>query len=232
MRKTIGIEAIKGRVQKMLDIREGYLKDIENVHIKIQKGNSKTGNNCWTVSLIPVTDCPNCSECMKDCYDIKNVCYLPSVMKDRARNSALHKVDRKRFWNEVDLQVKANFVTELRLNVGGDLSNEDFAYVADLGKKNPRCMILFFTKNYKGINNFLANNSFPANVKYLLSAWEGMELDNPFNLPCSHVLWEDGRTTAPGFGAIYCGGNCSECAFHGKGCWVLGKGEHVIFKAH
>ena len=232
MRKNMSFEAIMRRVKKMIEIRERYLKDIDNVHIKLQKGNTKTGQNCWTVSLIPIADCPNCTKCKYACYDICNVCFQPAVQNDRAKNSALHKADPKRFWEEVDIQVKANFVTELRINVGGDLSDDDFAYVAELGRKNPRTMILFFTKNYKGINKYLTNNEFPENVKTLMSAWKGMDMENPNNLPCSHVLWEDGTTTAPQYGAIYCGGNCSECAFKGEGCWNLKKGQHVIFRAH
>ena len=231
-RKNLRKEVIVGRVNKMLDMRKKYLEDIENVHIKIQKGNSKTGESCYTISLIPIADCKNCSECSETCYDICNVCYQPCVQNDRAKNSALHMADPKRFWDEVDIQIKAHFVREFRINVGGDLTDDDFAYVAELGRKNPNTMILFFTKNYNGINEFLNENEFPENVKPLMSAWIGMEMSNPHNLPCSHVLWEDGTTTAPEFGSVYCGGNCSECAFKGEGCWTLKKGESVIFKAH
>ena len=82
------------------------------------------------------------------------------------------------------------------------------------------------------LNLFLDEDEFPDNVKPIMSAWEGMECDNRHNLPMSHVLYEDGRTTAPEYGAVYCGGNCSECAFKGEGCWNLKRGEHVIFMAH
>ena len=233
-RKNISKEAIMGRVQKMVSKRNEYLKDIDNVHLHLQKGNSKTGQNCWTISLIPIADCPrNCGECMKNCYDVCNVCFQPAVQNDRARNSAIHKADRARFWAEIDAQVKANYVTELRINVGGDLEDEDFKYVAALGVANPKTMILFFTKNYEGINKFLdLGYQFPQNVHPIMSAWKNTPMDNYNNLPCSHVLWEDGTTTAPEYGAVYCGGNCSECAFKGEGCWTLKKGEHVIFKAH
>lgn len=231
-RKNLSWAAIAGRVDKMVKIRDKYMEDIDNVHIKLQKGNTKTGQNCWTVSLIPIADCPNCSGCKNACYDVCNVCFQPAVQNDRARNSALHKANPERFWNEVDMQVKANFVKELRLNVGGDLTDDDFAYVADLGRKNNKTLILFFTKNYKGINKFLKNNTFPKNVRPIMSAWIGMDMENPNHLPCSHVLWENGVTTAPDFGAHYCGGNCSECAFKGEGCWTLQKDEHVIFMAH
>lgn len=230
--RKMSMEAIMGRVNKMVALREEYMKDIENVHIKLQQGNSKTGKACWTISLIPIADCANCSECKKKCYDIKNVCFQPLVQNDRARNSALHKADPKRFWAEVDMQVKANFVTELRINVGGDLSDDDFYYVKELGENNPRTSILFFTKNYNGINEFLNNNSFPNNVSPIMSAWPGMEMDNPHNLPVSHVLFIDGTTTAPEFGSYFCKGNCTECHFNNEGCWTLKKGESVIFPAH
>ena len=232
-RKNIKIENIIKRAEKMAKMRDEYIKDIDNIHIKLQQGNSKTGQNCWTVSLIPIIDCKrNCGQCMKNCYDICNVCFMSAVQNDRARNSAVHKADPERFWNEVDAQVKANYVTELRINVGGDLDDYDFAYVAELGRKNPKTMILFFTKNYQGINTFLDNNEFPENVRPIMSAWKDTEMINPHNLPQSHVLWEDGSTTAPEYGAVYCGGNCSECAFKGEGCWTLKKGKHVIFVAH
>lgn len=231
MRKKIGANAIAKRVNELRVLREKQLQNVDDLHVKLQKGNVKTGSNCWTVSLAPILDCYNCKECSKDCYDIKNMIYK-ALKNDRTKNSAIHLVDEKRYWKEIDAQVKANFVTELRLNVGGDLTDTDFESVSKLGRANPKTQIMFFTKNYKGINKFLDSHRFPSNVHPIMSAWLGMEMDNPHNLPCSHVLYEDGTTTAPEYGAKYCGGNCSECAFEGKGCWTLKKGEHVIFKAH
>lgn len=232
MGRTMGKEAIEKRVKKLRDERDKKLEEVNELHVKLQRGNRKTGANCWTVSLLPIIDCGNCAKCKGDCYDIKSDLIYPQVINDRARNSAIHKADPERYWKEIDMQVKANFVRELRINVGGDLSDDDFSYVAELGKNNNKTQILFFTKNYKGINKFLENNSFPENVHPIMSAWIGMKMDNPHELPCSHVLYENGMTTAPQYGAAYCGGNCSECAFEGNGCWNLKKGEHVIFKAH
>ena len=92
--KNMSIDAIMGRVHKMLTLREDYIKDIDNVHVKLQQGNSKTGKSVYTVSLIPIADCGhNCKECKKQCYDVINVCFQPRVQNDRARNSAVHKVD-------------------------------------------------------------------------------------------------------------------------------------------
>ena len=232
MIRKLGAAALKKRVNKILAIREEMIKDVDNLHVKLQPGNNKTGKNCYTVSLAPIVDCTNCAECMWDCYDIRNDFIYDPVYNDRAKNSAIHKVDPKRYWNEISTQIKTNFVRELRINVGGDLTNDDFQYIAKIGRENPKTRVLFFTKNYKGINKYLEHHRFPKNVSPIMSAWEGMEMDNPNNLPCSHVLYDDGRTTAPEYGAVYCGGNCSECAFEDKGCWTLKKNEHVIFKAH
>lgn len=226
--------AIRTRVNKLLSQREYWIKHIEDAHVKVQPGNTKTGKHCFTVSLAPIVDCVNCSGCSHSCYDIRNDCIHDQVINDRARNSAIHKIDPERYWYEVDIQIKANQITELRLNVGGDLSDDDFEHVKQLGLNNPRTDILFFTKNYKGINKFLDENEFPSNVYHIMSCWEGMEMDNKHNLPTSHVLFADGRTTAPEYGAVYCGGNCSECHFNteNRGCWELKKGEAVIFAAH
>ena len=224
--------AYKRRVASLTEVRKKCIKSAKKMHVKLQPGNKKTGSNCWTVSLMPVVDCGNCSKCGHNCYDLKADLIYPAVVNDRAKNSAIHKVDPERYWNEIDAQIKSNFVTELRLNVGGDLSDDDFAYVAKLGRQNKGTMILFFTKNYKGINTFLEHHRFPRNVKPIMSTWEGLPMENPHKLPQSHVLYEDGRTTAPEYGAYYCGGNCSECAFNGEGCWNLKRNEHVIFKAH
>ena len=227
-------EGFNTRLKKLKDAVNTALLDVDNSHVKIQKGNAKTGINCWTVSLMPVIDCKNCTRCKMECYDFWHDMRYPAIIKDRARNSAIHKVDPKRYWREIDAQIKANFITELRINVGGDLNETDFEEVARLGRRNPTCDFLFFTKNYDDMNRFLEKHRFPKNVHAILSAWKGIKMDNPYNLPESHVLYADNTTTAPEYGAVYCGGNCSECHFSKteRGCWGLKKGEHVIFSAH
>lgn len=239
--KNLSKKIILGRVKKMLDMRKKIAENLEAYHVKLQKGNSKTGLNCYTVSLIPIADCPNCSGCaFGGCYDIQNVCWQPNVQWSRAINSAIHKYDKARYWKEIDLQIKALFVQELRINVGGDLDNEDFDYVDQLGINNPTCHILFFTKNDDGINSWIdKNGDFISNVHPVISFWKGMDIKNPHNLPVAHILWADGSTTAPDFTAKFCGGNCSEC-FHYRlmenkvesGCWGMEKGDAVIFLAH
>ena len=231
--KNMSMEAIMGRVQKMVAKREEYIKDIDNVHIKLQQGNSKTGKSVYTISLIPIADCGhNCKECKKQCYDVINVCFQPAVQNDRAKNSAVHKADIERFWNEVSYGIKYNCVQTLRLNVGGDICAADLPYINKVAKDNPKCDILFFTKSYEEVNEYLNENTFEPNVHCIMSAWENTEIENPHNLPVSHVLYADGRTTAPEYGSVYCGGNCAKCKYNDEGCWTLKKGQSVIFPAH
>lgn len=231
--KKMSMEAINGRVQRMLEIRAEYEKDIENVHIKLQQGNSKTGRNVYTISLIPIADCGfNCKECIPECYDILNVCFQPKVQNDRARNSALHRLDIERFWDEINVGIKYNCINTLRLNVGGDVCKEDLPLINKVARENPKCDILFFTKSYEEVNEFLNENVFESNVHCIMSAWKNTKMDNPHNLPVSHVLYIDGSTTAPEYGSYYCQGNCAHCHYNEEGCWTLKKGESVIFPAH
>lgn len=228
------IKAFNERMSKIKARRKEALKNVDDLHVVLQKGNRKTGANCWTVSLLPVIDCKNCSKCKLECYDLWHDLIYPTVIWDRCRNSAIHEKDPERYWHEIDLQLKANYVSELRINVGGDLQGDDFAWVAWLAKENPQCDILFFTKSYEDINAYLDKHRFPKNVHPIMSAWKGLEMVNPHKLPESHVLYPNGETTAPQYGATYCGGNCSECHYRKteRGCWGLKKGESVIFNAH
>lgn len=223
---------LDSKLARLIKGRKALLKRVDKLHVRLMEGNSKTGVHCWTVSLLPVIDCCNCEECKHDCYDLKSDMLNNDCEHIRYINSAIHLKDKRRFWDEVDAEVKANFALELRINVGGDLSDDDFEYVAELGAKNPSTKIMFFTKNYKGINAFLDKSEFPENVHPIMSAWENVKMENPHQLPCSHVLYPDGRTTAPTYGAYYCQGNCTECDFYSKGCWTLKKNEHVIFHVH
>ena len=235
MKARIGMEARNKRVKKMIELRDEWIKKIESgidVHVILQQGNEKTGINCWTVSLIPIADCYNCAECCKDCYDVNNVCYQSRVQNDRARNSAIHKLSPKTYWEQVEEEIKRLFVMQLRINVGGDLNYEDFGYIADMAKRCTGTDFLFFTKSYDDLNRFLDKRKFPKNVKVIVSRWCNVECDNRHNLPESHVLYEDGRTTAPEFGATLCRGNCSQCAYFRDGCWNLKQGESVIFQAN
>lgn len=219
-------------VKKCIDARKAALGHVATSHVKLQPGNKKTGAQVWTVSLLPVVDCLNCSECQKKCYDLLHDVIIPSVLKDRARNSAIHKADKARYWNEVGLGCLLNGVRFLRINVGGDMTDRDFDYVAGLATSNPKTEFLFFTKNYSGIAAWIRKHGMmPGNVHAIVSRWPGMKCGNPYFLPEAHVRFRDGTTTAP-HDAIECGGNCSECAETKNGCFGLARYQSVVFDEH
>lgn len=237
MKARCSMEVINGRIQKAVDIKKEYLKELQEngrYHIKCQDGNSKTGKNCRTVSLISGHDCQNCKACISDCYDLNNVMWLPVVQNDRARNSALHEFNADWYWEDIEMDIRYNFTQEQRINVGGDSTYDDFVHIEGIAKRNPKCNLLVFTKNYDDLNRFLdeRNGEYPSNLSLMWSRWCGLESNNKWNIPEAHVLFEDGTTTAPEYGSHWCGGNCSECAFNDEGCWSLQRGESVIFKAH
>ena len=232
-------ERSKSYINQMIQFREEFLKDIENHHVKIQAGNMKTGNLVPTVSLIPIIDCANCGKCKDYCYDLRKDCMYENVRKDRAKNSAIHLADLPRFWNEIKQSVIDNKYHALRINVGGDLPLHDFVHLSAVAKEIPTCDFLFFTKNYLDANSYIdLYGNFPPNVHPIFSAWLDVPMYNPHNFPTSHVVWADGKTTAPEYGAYYCQGDCSECFYNFlaskgcDGCFGLKEGEAVCFLAH
>ena len=227
-------DAVARFVKKATALRESFMERVNDLHVRLMPGNDKTGRNCMTVSLLPVVDCYNCKECKYHCYDLQHDVINKGCLEQRLINSTIHQADPERYWGEIEKEVKSQFVTELRINVGGDLRGYDFDFVNDLGIHVPACDSLFFTKNYCECNSWLDkhNGSFVDNVQCIYSRWPGMHMENPYHMPESHILWENGSTTAPAYGAYFCGGNCSYCHFYKEGCWKLNKNEHVLFKAH
>lgn len=255
--KRMSIAAIARRVKKMVDKRTEYIqKGVEKIHVKVMPGNTKTGEDCWTVSGIPMVDCPHkCAEIKKrtpkgkgeeivergdggcgwtGCYDIQNVCFQVTVQNSRAINSAIRLKDRGRYWREVEDLVRENNIRELRINVGGDVDFLDMCYIDAMAGRQPQCDILFFTKDDDALNTFLDAQDFHENVHYLLSVWPGMKVNNPHNVPESHLIWEDGSTTLPEYAknVSYCGGNCSECHKGTSGCWHMKKADSLEEKQY
>ena len=235
MKARCSMEVIIKRIQQMVEIKNEYLKRLqngENLRVKVSEGNSKTGKNCRTVSLIPGHDCQNCKACLHDCYDVNNVCWQQNVQNIRALNSAIHSYNIDKYWNDIEMDIKYNYTTELRINVGGDSTYEDFIHIREIALRNLKCDFLFFTKNYNDLNKFLNEFEFPNNVRPIWSRWIGLESNNIHNVPEAHVMMSNGKTTAPEYGAYFCTGNCSECHFNNRGCWTLQEGESVVFIEH
>ncbi len=207
--------------------------DATELHVSISRGNSKMGS-IPSVSLPPVKTCsPEAVKfCSRKCYVRRYVGRRKTVGAAYERNLYLLNNDPVKFWREVNAAVA--MATHFRFGVSGDIP--DLPYLLNMiwiAEQNPHCEILCFTKKYDIVNFHLNVKAYklPENLHIIFSAWKGLPMDNPHNLPEAHVFYRDGTTTAKD-GARYCSGNCYECAMTNANCWSLKKGEQIIFKEH
>lgn len=199
--------------------------------VSISNGNSKMGA-IPSVSLPSKLTCRRCA-CWDKCYASKLERIRPSVHKAYQRNLEILENDPDAYWREVENALKtARF---FRFHVSGDIPDMHYLYrMVRAAEENPHCEILCFTKKYELVNDFLRTTSggkLPKNLHMVFSGWKELEMVNPFRLPEAHVLYKDGTTTARA-DAHPCGRNCSTCAITDQGCWVLKRGEQVIFHEH
>lgn len=202
-------------------------------HVVISKGNIKMGQ-IQSVSLPPIVTCSSlaCKFCGKKCYARKMCKLRPTVKESYDNNLDILLNDKELFWREVEGSIK--LTTYFRFFVSGDIYDKDFLENMVLcARKNKHCSILCFTKKYSLVNEYLEHHRLPKNLNIVFSAWKGLEMPNPFNLPTAEVMYKDGTSTAEeGKKYIYCSGNCSECISEKRSCWNLKKGEGVIFAEH
>ena len=223
-------ELAEARLKDMIKRKNEYKTIEDKLHVYFAKGNTKTGDAVPSVSLIPVYNCNNCSKCKDLCYDLRNDCCYTGCRDKRAVNTAILEANPDRYFNEINDGVKT--LRFFRWHIGGDIINTYyFEKMVWIAKQNPHCEFLAFTKCFDIVNNWLDVNVLPKNLHIIFSAWVGMEMDNRHNLPTSHPVFFDGSTTAHD-GAVYCSGNCTDCAKAGEGCWAMNNGDEVIFLAH
>lgn len=228
--KGLSQEILGSRLFAMKNCRDEIKKNVNEYHVYISKGNSKTGELVPSVSLIPVEHCPNSESCKKLCYDVRNDCVYPSVRAKRAVNAAIYECDQDRYFSEISKACQG--FRFFRWHVGGDIVNYKYLLgMVRVAEDNPHCRFLAFTKNFNAVNEYLVENELPENLQIVFSCWPGLKVPNPNNLPTSHPLFANGVTTAH-YGAKYCTGNCSLCAIDKNGCFDLKRGEEVIFLAH
>lgn len=197
--------------------------------VSISQGNIKMGA-IRSVSLPAGLTCRKC-ECNQKCYAKRMEKLRKNVRAAYKNNLDILVNNPAVYWREVEAAIMtAHF---FRFHVSGDIPDSTyFEHMVDIASRNAHCEILCFTKKYEIVNAFLKNGgTLPANLHVLFSAWVGLEMQNPYNLPEAHVRHKDGSTTAAE-GALSCGGNCTECATTDGGCWSLKNGEQVVFNEH
>lgn len=211
-----------------------------NESVSISKGNIKMGAIA-SVSLPPIKTCSPeaCKTCAKEkCYALKIYKLRKTVREAYDRNLRILQENPEQFWREVEAAVMTT--TVFRFSVSGDIYDMDYLkHMIELANKYPHCEMLAFTKKFDICNEWLATNGFcfPRNLHIIYSAWRGLEMKNPFDIPECHVIFKDGTMTASEEKPSYiCGGNCYTCfASEDKchrGCFSLRKGEQILIKQH
>lgn len=196
--------------------------------LSISAGNAKMGA-IPSVSLPPVITCPKNCPCAKKCYAAKLCRIYPTVKKAYQNNLDILTEDAVSYWEQIK---NASKITKyFRYHVSGDIPNELYFYhMVITAIENPETHYLAFTKNYGAVNNYMnKHDKLPSNLKIIFSEWEGLTVPNPHNLPTAHVIF---KNQTPADDWKICGGNCSECACRGIGCWELKPGEKIAFYEH
>ena len=200
--------------------------------VSISNGNRKMGA-IPSVSLPPIITCPSGCPCAKKCYAAKMCRIYPSVRKAYQNNLDILNENWNEYWHQVREAVKRS--THFRFHVSGDIPNAGyFKEMVITAKQNPGTEILAFTKQYAIVNHYIDTfGELPANLHLIFSMWDpawNANVHNPHDLPMSAVIFKGAEWKAEYF--KICGGNCTECACRGVGCWELAKGETIAFYEH
>ena len=198
--------------------------------VSISKGNSKMGA-IPSVSLPACITCNPNAPCFKKCYAAKIERLYTNTRNAYARNLEILNNSPVAYW----AQVKAAAITTrfFRYHVSGDIPNIDyFVYMVKTARDLPGTMFLAFTKQYNIVNEYINTfgaDAIPHNLKIIFSNWGSWKCENPHNLPTCEIILK-GSEPAPNW--KICGGNCTDCACRGIGCWELKNGETIAIYEH
>lgn len=196
--------------------------------LSISPGNMKLGA-IPSVSLPACITCNPDAPCFKKCYAARITRRYKQSRDAYARNLEILNTDPGAYW----LQIKAAaMVTRFfRYHVSGDIPNALYLInMVQLARELPNTNFLAFTKQYKLINSYLKDGgTIPNNLKIIFSNWGAWKCENPYNLPVCEIIF---KNETPRDNWKICGGNCSECACRGVGCWELKQGETIAIYEH
>lgn len=195
--------------------------------ISISNGNIKMGR-IPSVSLPAIITCRKDCKCREKCYAAKIERLRPNVKAAYLHNLKMLREQPEVYWRQVEAVIMMSRF--FRFHVSGDIPDREyFEKMVEVSARQSHCKILCFTKRYDIVNGFVADGGIiPKNLKIVFSPWEGLPMENPYHFPEAHVRYKDGTTTARP-DAKKCPGNCTECAKVDVNCWVLKKGEQILF---
>ena len=196
--------------------------------ISISKGNSKLGA-IPSVSLPACITCNPSAPCFNLCYAAKIERIYKTAKESYQRNLDILNTDWNLYWDRVRTAIA--MAKYFRFHVSGDIPNR--AYFKEMvitAKKYPDTAILAFTKQYETVNNYInIYGDLPSNLKIIFSNWGAWKCDNPHNLPVCEIIFQNTEIN-PDW--KICGGNCTDCACRGIGCWEIKKGETIAIYKH
>lgn len=198
--------------------------------LSVSKGNIKMGNIA-SISLPAIKTCADGVPCAKKCYAVRMMKRRECVRNAYEKNLQLWHELPQLF--EMEAIVAAMTESVFRWHVSGDIPDMNYLeMMVRVAQKCKHTKFFAFTKKFSLVNEYLLkNDKLPKNLKIIFSAWEGLTLDNPYNLPVAHVIQKDGSSTAKKIRNV-CPGHCVECLQNGRGCWNLKKGQIVCFGIH
>ena len=201
---------------------------MNNLKVSISKGNTKMGS-IPSVSLPACITCNPDAPCFKGCYAVKLAKRFEVTDASYHRNLNILTSDPELYW----LQVKAAacMTRYFRYHVSGDIVNKEyFNNMITLANELKGTIFLAFTKQYHIINEYLNNGGvIPSNLKIIFSNWGAWKCDNPHKLPVCEVIFKGDQ---PDDDWKICGGNCTDCACAGIGCWELKNNETIAIYKH
>lgn len=224
------VRAICERIAE--NIAEYATMPVDSLDVCIADGNEKVGH-IKNVSQPPVISCRGvCAECGGDCYDGRAVLQYPDTAAARGRNWSIYCRDPLAYIGQIIGTVRRMRKRFFRWHVGGEIVDGlYFRLMVATARLAPRVTFLCFTKRHKLVADELAamggRDALPSNLRLILSAWPGLPLYNPYNLPVSAPYAGDKPRTWYG-----CPGNCEDCAARNIGCWSLPSGAVVGFAYH
>lgn len=225
------METIKKVLEKAQEIRKALDRmDANDIRLCISAGNRKIGR-VMNVSLMPIVTCANCKECMMYCYDIKACAQYPDTVIDaRMRNTVLLVKDRDAFFAHIDAKMSRRHTNKyFRWHVAGDIIDIDyFSRMVDNARKHPDFVIWTYTKCYDVVNRWIdENGKLPDNMHVMFSKWDGLPINNPYNMPIFACKMKAGNKDKVDFDSMWkCPGNCDMCKACNRGC-IAGESSYA-----
>lgn len=201
--------------------------------IHVSRATSKLGDSIPTVNFPPRVYCNREAPCvLKDCYACKGHFTFPAVKKTMEENMMLWEMYPDDFFKQLDSYLYLNPVKFFRWFSSGDIPNVEFLdRMSKLARNHTETAFLCFTKKYLIVDSYVLNHRIPKNLTIVYSTWKDFVPKNPYHFPMSYVRFKKENYLIPK-DALECSHFCGECVMGKTNCWVLKKGESVVFDKH